>query len=77
MKKIEIDVGFGKLVAERYEGDGVTPELCVYLLTEDDIQDIVLVRSVVGKEAVECLVWADCDNEDYTKKYLIEKYTGE
>lgn len=76
MHKIKIDVGFGALIAEKYNmnTNDAAPELCIYLEDNDIMQNIVLVRKSIKKNTVECLVWTDSDDEDYTKKYLIDKY---
>jgi len=66
-------------------------ELIIYLEDNEGTitQDIVLVRKSARERnvrhsrnirshydgAVECLVWSDCHDEDYTQKFNIQKYT--
>lgn len=85
MKRIEIPFGENKIVAEIYDMDcpEFPAEICIHLRDKDDIilQDICLVRPhyTIDRDAncrieddfVECLVWGDHNNEDYTKKYVI------
>ena len=76
-KKIKLKVKSGTLVAEIYEsGGGIKPEISVHFLDEDqNIQDIALIREADGHDSfIECLVWADANDEDYTNKFLIGKY---
>ena len=80
MKTIVLDLGWTSLVVEKYEDD----EFSIYLqdkTTSCVTQDIAAVRQARNGddkptgEAVECLVWADKNSEDYTDKFIIEKYT--
>ena len=81
-----IQLGNKKIVAEIYNNNGpeIPPELCVYLSDEDGsiIQDICLVRPhyaykeksgyfETDNNFVDCLVWGDSDEEDYTDKFTI------
>lgn len=85
-KKLIIQLGNKKIVAEIYNNHGpeIPPELCVYLEDEDGaiIQDICLVRPhceynkqsgyfETDNEFVDCLVWGDSDDEDYTNNFVI------
>ena len=85
-KKLIIQLGNKKIVAEIYNNNGpeIPPELCVYLEDEDGtiIQDICLVRPrceynaksgyfETDNDFVDCLVWGDSDNEDYTNQFMI------
>lgn len=64
--------------------DGKHPELSVCITDKDGIviQDICLVRTHVVSDVlqntvdtkVDCLVWSDCDTEDYTDKFVIDVY---
>lgn len=71
-----------ELVAELYNYDGNHPEIAIFI-QENGIaaQDICLVRPSedVSKSSgtVECLVWGDGCSEDYTDKFIIEKYSTE
>lgn len=78
-----------EIVAEKYKADADFPEeLTIYLRDKDGtiIQDICLVRSHyeynnskvrIDYPLIDCLVWADEDNEDYTDKFIIPQYTEE
>ena len=84
-KKLIIQLGNKRIVAEIYDNNGpeIPPEMCVYL--EDDggiVQDICLVRPhydinrktkefETDNNFVDCLVWGDSDDEDYTNKFVI------
>ena len=85
-KKLIIQLGDKKIVAEIDDMNGpeFAPALCVYIQDEEDyiIQDICLVRPhdeinqqtkefETNNELVDCLVWGDSDDEDYTNKFVI------
>lgn len=84
-REITIDIGNGnKIVAEVYQADSNLPkELVVYIRNKDGviIQDLCLVRQnytwkdngevEIDNDNVDCLVWADSDDEDYTHKHVI------
>lgn len=70
-----------ELIAEVNELDTDNIEMAVYLFDSTDkqnliYQDICLVREGV-KNDVECLVWADPNDEDYTDFFSIGKYESE
>jgi hypothetical protein len=75
MEKIVIDIGEVNLVVEKYDN----AELCVYLedkKTNCVTQDIVTVRQAIKDDeplhnTVDCLVWADESDENYTHKFTI------
>ena len=84
--RLTIRLGNKKIVAEIYDNNGpeIPPELCVFLEEEDGtiIQDICLVRPhydinnktkefETNNDFVDCLVWGDSDEEDYTDKFVI------
>ena len=77
MEKLVINMGDFNLVVEKYEGI----EFIVYLQdkkTDCITQDIITVRQALnGGEllgnAVECLVWTDDSNEDYTHRFIIKQ----
>lgn len=84
--RLTIQLGNKKIVAEIVDDNGpeVPPELCVFLEDEDGtiIQDICCVRPhydinrktkefETDNEFVDCLVWGDSDEEDYTDKFVI------
>lgn len=84
-REITIDIGNGnKIVAEIYQsGSNLPKELVVYVRNKDGviIQDLCLVRQnytwkdngevEIDNDNVDCLVWADSDDEDYTHKHVI------
>lgn len=80
---IELDNG-KKLVAELNNYDGEHPEINVYIEADGLIhQDICLVRPHEGrdcvqvKDSVDCIVWGDENNEDFTEEYWIQIYEEE
>ena len=87
MMEDKIRINFAEnleLVAELYNPDGEHPEIIVYLEKDGVIyQDICLVRPHEGEnlvqetDAVDCLVWGDPYNEDFTDEYFISMYEEE
>lgn len=79
MTKISINEKYD-LVAETYRS-GNEEEIVVYLKEKSTgliHQDICLVRpSDTTKETLECLVWGDDEQEDYTDKFQIKIWDGE
>ena len=83
--KIRINLGYNlELVAELYNHDGKHPEITVYIEKDGVIyQDICLVRPhenercMQENDIVDCIVWSDKDNEDYTHKFVIGVYEEE
>ena len=89
--KLVISFGDKKIVADIIDwGDELPMELAVYLCDKDDyiIQDICLVRGhyeykkddgefKIYKDFIDCLVWGDSDDADYTNKYVIGVYKEE
>ena len=83
--KIRINLGENlELVAELTDYDGNHPEIIVYI--EKDMlvhQDICLVRPHEGKDfiqekdAIDCIVWGNPNNEDFTDEYYIPVYDEE
>jgi hypothetical protein len=77
--KIVIPLNDGKeLVAELYNYDGEHPEITVYIRENGLVhQDVCLIRPHEGKDlaqekdSVDCLVWADENNECFTDEYWI------
>ena len=78
METLAIDIGCANLVVEKCNNT----ELIVFLQDKTSncvIQDIVTVRQATeGDEpipsVIECLVWADENTEDYTNKFLTNRY---
>lgn len=67
-----------ELVAELYNHDGDHPEITVYIEKDGVIhQDICLVRQHEEKNAIDCLVLAVPEDEDYTHKHVIAVYEEE
>ena len=88
--ELTIKLGDYEIVAEvATNEEGIPPELWVYLRDSDGIisQDICLVRphyewqqsgeSTISNDYMDCLVWADHENEDYTHKHIIEVHKWE
>jgi hypothetical protein len=81
-KKLKIKLSDGReLIAEVNELDSDNAELAVYTVDNTDkhdivYQDICLVREG-AKNDVECLVWSDLNNEDYTDYFSIGKFESE
>ena len=86
-KKIEIDLGEIKLVAELDDRNApeYPPELCVFLVGKrgESYQDICMVRpDMSGREfaqdktpkRMECLVWGSENDECYTETFNIPVY---
>ena len=88
-KKLTIKLGEYQIVAEIYDGDTteIPPELTVYLRDKDGVivQDVCLVRPhyryderkgefITYDDLIDCLVWGDSDDEDYTHKHVIGVY---
>lgn len=79
-KKKTIDIGFANLCVEIDE-QGIRPEVYVFLEGKEDIeeyQEICMVSQAVTSDSqdvipdhVQCMVWADSDNENYTDKFII------
>jgi len=73
--KVKIDIGFAYLIAEQNAGDSPTPELFVCLEDKETgsvTQDIVMVRPSEKTTNIECLVWSDIEDEDYTHKIEVD-----
>ena len=77
-EEMVIDLGFANLVVEKKDD---FHEFSIYLTNKETgaIQDIALVhqaRDEYGNtisDAVQCVVWAESDNEEHTDKFLISK----
>ena len=82
-QKIKLDLGFANLVAEVYNSDYPVSEIVVCLKDADGIpvQDIAIIRQTIvddkKQDAVECLVYSDELDEDYTHKFSIYCYKEE
>ena len=80
-----IPLGDNKIVAEIYDADypEFPPEIFICLKDKDDvmIQDVCMVRphytigdkyeATVNNNFVQCIVWGEPENEDYTDKHII------
>lgn len=70
-----------ELVTEITSYDGEHKEINIYLRSKKDrliVQDIALVRkSETSNDEIECLVWADELNEDFTHKFPIKVFKDE
>ena len=89
--KIEIEIGNKKLVAFIQDWEDELPKE-VYISIVDNngifLQDICMVREhysynedddcfEIDSDRVDCRVWSDVDNEDYTYKFVIDVYKEE
>ena len=83
--KIRINLGENlELVAELTNYDGNHPEIVVYIEKNMLVhQDICLIRPHEGPncvpeaDGIDCLVWGDECNEDFTTEYYIPIYEEE
>lgn len=89
--RLEIPFGDYKIVAEIYDdGPEIPPEMTVRICNENDVivQDVCLVRPhyefnkktmefETDNDFIDCLVWADSDDEDYTHKHVVAIYKEE
>lgn len=83
--KIRINLGEDlELVAELYNHDGNHPEIIVYIKKDGDAhQDICLARPhendqhVQEANRIDCIVWGDKNNDNYTGKHVIDIYGEE
>ena len=70
-----------ELVTEINSYDGKHKEINIYLRSKKDgliAQDIALVRkSETSNDEIECLVWADELDEDFTDKFTIKVFKDE
>lgn len=88
-KKLFIPLGDKKIVVEIDDMNGpeFAPACCVYIVDKEDciVQDICLVRPhedinkqtaefETNNEFVDCLVWSNPNDEDYTDKFVIGIY---
>ena len=83
MNKIEIPIGENFIVAESYKADENFPnELTVYIRNKNGVilQDICLIREhfevknynfKMDENSVDCLVWGESYNEDFTDDFRI------
>jgi hypothetical protein len=81
-QKLELDLGFAKLVVEVYNSDYPVPEVCVCFMSKNDMQDIACIRQTVNdngekQDAVDLIVYADHEQDDYTHNFLIKHYKYE
>ena len=77
------------LIAELYDENDGRPEIVIYVenyIEKDDIttyQDICLVRPhenfnyIQENDSVDCIVWANENNECFTDKFLIQLHKEE
>ena len=91
-KRVEIPFGEYKIVAEIDDSNQpeIPPEMIICICDTNNriVQDVCLVRPhydinrktmefETNNDFVDCLVWADSDNEDYTHKHIIKIYKEE
>ena len=85
--KVSIQLPNGKeIVAEYCNYDGEHPEIAICIQENGiAVQDICLVRPHCDEnfdvdpnsDDVDCIVWSDEYNEDYTHKFVIPQYKEE
>lgn len=90
--RLEIPFGDYKIVAEIDDGNGpeLSPEMIVCIRDANDaiVQDVCLVRPHYevnrktmeferNNDFIDCMVWADSDDEDYTHKHVVAIYKEE
>jgi hypothetical protein len=90
-KQIEVPVGNKKIVAYVQDwDDGLPKEIYISLVDDEGIllQDICMVREhfsynskndefEIDDDLIDCKIWADSDNEDYTDEFIIGVYEDE
>lgn len=90
-KQIEVPVGNKKIVAYVQDwDDGLPKEIYISLVDDEGIllQDICMVREhfsynskndefEIDDNLIDCKIWADSDNEDYTDEFIIGVYEEE
>ena len=82
MEKLVIDMGEINLVVQKVVKEYDEVELAVYLQdkkTDCITQDIATIRQATSDRdmipsAVECLVWTDDSDDDYTHKFVINSW---
>lgn len=87
MEKLVLDIGFANLVVEKSDPGLFLDEFYITLQSKETgavEQDIVLVRAAINEStgerinhAVECIVWAASDDENYTDKFFINQRVDE
>ena len=74
MKELVLDCGDYELVAEKDEG--LYPALYIFFRDKATgaVADVCSVRSADPElaQCVECLVWSDPENEDYTHRFVLD-----
>lgn len=89
--KIELPIGNKKLIAFVNDWEDEMPnEIFISIADENDriVQDICMVREhyhytqkngefEIDSSLIDCKVWADSDNEDYTNEFCIGIYEEE
>ena len=82
MTKLTMDLGFANLIAHKSE-EAPFLEFSIHLEEKETgliHKDIALVRASIDgalqpiPDSVDCLVWSNCDDEDYTHKFSIKLY---
>lgn len=81
MKKLSVGLGSMNLVAEIYDSDHPVQEIVICLEEKESgamIQNIAIIRQAIGENTkvplntVECLVYADSTDENFTDKFIID-----
>ena len=86
IKKIKLSDQTTIVIETVQPAENISKEVNIYLKSEDDIQDLLLVREKLAQEpnqqaltsdphTIEVLTWDDPTDENYTKRTLIAKRT--
>lgn len=86
IKKIKLSEQTTIIVETVQPAENISKEVNIYLKSNDDVQDLLLIREKLTQDhnqqtltsdpnTVEVLVWDDPNDENYTKRTLITKRT--
>lgn len=87
IKKIKLSEQTTIVVETVQPAENLSKEINIYLKSDDDVQDLLLIREKLGLDhnhqdlcnnpnQLEVLMWSDPNNEDYTNQTLICKRTA-
>lgn len=87
IKKIKLSNQTTIVIETVQPAENISKEVNIYLKSEDDIQDLLLVREKLAQEpsqqvltsdphTIEVLTWTDPTDENYTNRTLISKRTS-
>lgn len=86
IKKIKLSDQTTIVVETVQPAENISKEVNIYLKSNDDVQDLLLIREKLTQDhnqqaltsdphTIEVLTWADPNDENYTKRTLIAKRT--